>query len=131
MGRQVSTTNPVSGTSLITYSATAQVAAQDAQGHTTTSSYDAAGRLLQATDALTGTVHYGYDAVGNTLAITSGDTSGNVIQTETRQYDALNRAITDTVTGPGGTAQTSSVWYDPDGNHFQSEQHNRQPTVDN
>jgi len=130
LGREVSTTNPVSGTTITTYNATEQVATQDPQGNVTTESYDAAGRLIQATDALTGTVHYGYDAVGTTTAITSGDTSGNVIQTETRQYDALNRAITDTVTGPGGTAQTSSVWYDPDGNVYQSVQPNGQATVD-
>ncbi len=130
MGRQVSTTNPVSGTFLTTYNATEQVSAQDPQGNTTTSSYDAAGRLIQATDALTGTVQYGYDAAGNTLVITTGDTSGNVIQTETRQYDALNRAITDTVTGPGGTPQATTTRYDVDGNVYQVNQPTGATTVD-
>jgi len=129
LGRQVSTTNPVSGTSLTTYNATEQVSAQDPQGNVTSESYDAAGRLIQATDALTGTVQYGYDAAGNTTAITTGDTSGNVIQTETRQYDALNRAITDTVTGPGGTPQTTTTRYDLDGNVYQVNQPTGATTV--
>ena len=130
LGREVSTTNPVSGTTLTTYNATEQVSAQDAQGNVTRESYDAAGRLIQATDALTGTVQYGYDAAGNTTAITTGDTSGGVTQIETRQYDALNRAITDTVTGPGGTPQTTTTRYDPDGNVYQINQPNGATTVD-
>ncbi len=131
LGRQVSTTNPVSGTSITTYNATEQVAAQDAQGNVTRESYDAAGRLIQATDALTGTVGYGYAAAGNTTAITSGDTSGNVIQVETRQYDALNRAIADTVAGPNGASpQTTTTRYDPDGNTYQVNQPTGATTVD-
>jgi len=130
LGRQISTTNPVSGTTLTTYNATEQVSVQAPQGNTTTSNYDAAGRLIQATDALTGTVQYGYDDAGNTLAITTGDTSGAVIQVETRQYDALNRTITDTVTGPGGTPQTTTTRYDVDGNVYQVNQPTGATTVD-
>jgi len=131
LGRQVSTTDPVSGTSITTYNATEQVSAQDPQGHVTTESYDAVGRLIQANDALTGTVQYGYDAAGNTLAITTGDTFGNVIQSEMRQYDALNRAITDTVAGPNGaTPQTTTTRYDPDGNVYQVNQPTGTTTVD-
>ncbi len=131
LGRQVATTNPVSGTSITTYNATEQISTQDAQGNVTRESYDAAGRLLQATDAVTGTVQYGYDAAGNTLAITTGDTSGNVIQVETRQYDALNRAITDTVAGPNGASpQTTTTRYDPDGNVSQVNQPTGTTTVD-
>ncbi len=130
LGRQVSTTNPVSGTTITTYNATEQVSAQDPQGNITTNQYDAAGRLTQATDALTGTVQYGYDAAGNTTAITTGDTSGGVIQVETRQYDALNRAITDTVSGPGGAPQTTTTRYDLDGNVYQVNQPNGATTVD-
>jgi len=131
LGRQVSTTNPVSGTTITTYNATEQIATQDPQGNTTTDQYDAAGRLIQATDALTGTVQYGYDAAGNTTAITTGDTSGSVIQVETQQYDALNRAITDTVAGPNGASpQTTTTRYDPDGNVYQINQPNGTTTVD-
>jgi len=122
LGREVNTTNPVSGTTVITYNATEQTATRDAQGNVTSRSYDAAGRLTQATDAVTGTVQYGYDPVGNTAAITSGDTLGNVTQVETRAYDALNRAITDTVTGPGGTPQATATYYDKDGNVYQTVQ---------
>ncbi len=101
LGRQVSMTNPVSGTSLITYNATEQVSTQDAQGNVTSS---------------------GYDAAGNTVAITTGDTSGNMTQLDTRTYDALNRVISDTVTGPGGVAQTSATYDDKDGNVYQTVQ---------
>ncbi len=130
LGRQISTTNPVSGTSITTYNATEQVSAQDAQGHVTSESYDAAGRLIQATDALTGTVHYGYDAAGNIVAITTGDTSGGVIQSETWQYDTLNRAITDTVTEPGGAPLTTTTRYDGDGNLYQVNQPSGATTMD-
>jgi len=130
LGRQVSTTNPVSGASLTTYNATEQISAQDAQGNVTRESYDAAGRLIGATDAVTGTVQYGYDVTGNTTAITTGDTAGNVIQVETRQYDAWNRAIADTVTGPNGASpQTTTTRYDPDGNVYQINQPTGTTTV--
>jgi len=122
LGRQVSTTNPVSGTTTTTYNATEQVSAQDAQGHTTSSGYDAAGRLVQSSDALTGTAQYAYDAAGATVAITSGDTSGAVTQVETQVYDALNRVITATVSGPGGTPQSTATYYDKDGNVYQTVQ---------
>ena len=100
------------------------MSAQDAQGSTTSSDYDAVGRLIQATDALTGAVQYGYDSAGNTVVITSGDTIGNVTQVKSRVYDALNRAITDTVTGPGGAPQATATYYDRDGNVYQSVQPN-------
>jgi len=75
-------------------------------------------------------VQYGYDPAGNTLAITTGDTSG-VTQVETRQYDALNRAITDTVAGPGGASpQATTTRYDPDGNTYQVNQPTGTTTVD-
>jgi len=75
-------------------------------------------------------VQYGYDVAGNTTAITTGDTSGNVIQVETQQYDALNRAITDTVAGPNGASpQTTTTRYDPDGNVYQVNQPTGATTV--
>ncbi len=74
-------------------------------------------------------MQYGYNAVGNTTAITTGDTSGNVIQVEPRQFDALNRTITDTVTGPGGTPQTTTTRYDLDGNTYQVNQPTGATTV--
>jgi len=52
LGRQVATTNPISGTSITTYNATEQVSAQDPQGHATTESHDATGRLIQASATL-------------------------------------------------------------------------------
>src|SRR5207249_7369162 len=49
-----------------------------------------------------------------TLVITSGSPSG-ALQIESRQYDAQNEVITDTVSGPATGAQTSSSAYDHDG----------------
>jgi len=124
LGRQVSTTNPVSGTMLMIYTATEAVATQDMTGNVTTSSYGGAGRLIQARDALTGTTTYGYDPAGNTVAVTAGDTAGNVTQLDTRQYDALNRVMTDTVSGPGSAALVTGTRYDQDGNMAQTQQPN-------
>ena len=38
---------------------------------------------------------------------------------ETRQYDALSRVITDTVSGPGSPSLTTATRYDHDGNVYQ------------
>jgi len=128
LGRQTSTTNPVSGTATTRYNATEAVAAQDMAGNVTTSGYDGAGRVIRASDALTGTTTYGYDAVGNTVAITAGDTSGAVTQLETRGYDAWDHVITDTVGGPASPALTTLTAYDRDGNVVQTEQPNGDTT---
>jgi len=130
LGRQVATTNPVSGTMLMTYTATEAVATQDMAGNVTRQSYDGAGRLVQASDALTGTTQYGYDAVGNTVAVTAGDSSGVVTQVDTRNYDAQNRVITDTVSGPGSPSLVTGTRYDQDGNVAQTQQPNGDVTYD-
>ncbi len=119
LGRQVSTTDPVAGTSTTSYNATERVSSTDADGHVSQLRYDGAGRLVQASDPLTGTVQYQYDAVGNTVAITSGDSSGAILGTETRGYDARNRVQSDTVGGPGVPALVTTTWYDADGNVVQ------------
>jgi len=119
LGRQVSTTDPVAGTSTTSYNATERVSSTDADGHVSQLRYDGAGRLAQASDPLTGTVQYQYDAVGNTVAITSGDSSGAILGTETRGYDARNRVQSDTVGGPGVPALVTTTWYDADGNVVQ------------
>jgi YD repeat-containing protein len=128
LGRQVATTNPVSGTMLMTYTATELAAPQDMAGNVSRDAYDGAGRLILASDPATGTVGYGYDAVGNTVAITAGDTSGAITQQETRGYDAWDHAITDTVGGPGSPALTTLTAYDLDGNVAQTEQPNGNTT---
>ncbi len=128
--RLVVRTDAVSGTTVITYSATERVAAQDAQGNVSTYGYDGAGRVIQQSDAVSGTAQYQYDAAGNTTVITSSDrTTATPIQVETRGYDALNRAITDTVTGPVGPALTTITRYDHDGNLYQTQQPNGDVTL--
>ncbi len=131
LGRQVATTNPVSGTTLMTYTATDLAATQDMAGNVSHDAYDGAGRLILASDPATGTVGYGYDAVGNTTAITAGASSGAVTQVETRGYDAWNHTITDTVggaPGSGAPSLTTLTAYDLDGNVAQTEQPNGNTT---
>jgi len=123
LDRLVATTNPVSGTSLITYSATEEVATQDAQGNLTRQSYNGASRLVAVTDPTGGVTQYGYDPVGNTIAITGGDGT-SVTTLETRGYDAQNHVASDTVGGPGTPAQTTTTSYDHDSNVVQVEQPN-------
>jgi len=129
-GRQVSTTNPVSGTSLMTYTASELTAQQDAQGNVTAYGYDAAGRQIQTTDPATGTVQTAYDAAGNTVAMTTTDrTTGNAAVTlQVMGYDAQNRAITTTVVtntaNVVGSALTTLTAYDQDGNVAQTQQSN-------
>jgi len=128
LGRLVSETNPVSGTSVISYNATEQTATQDPQGNVTGYGYDAAGRQIQVTNPATGTVQTAYDAAGNTLAMTTTDrTNGNAVVTlDQLGYDALNRVITSTVVtntaNIAGSALTTLTAYDGDGNVAQTQQ---------
>jgi len=128
--RLVSLTNPVSGTMVMTYSATEKVAAQDERGNVTTYGYDPAGRLIQASDPVSGTIQYQLDPVGNTTTTTASDRwTMTPIQVETQQYDAQNRVLTDTVTGPSGLSLTTAVRYDHDGNVYQVQQPNGDVTI--
>jgi len=130
LGRQVSTTNPVSGTSLMTYTVSELAAQQDPQGNVTGYGYDAAGRQIQTTNPATGTIQTAYDAAGNTVAVTTTDrTNGNaVIALQTMGYDAQDRAITTTVVtntaNVAGSALTTLTAYDQDGNVAQTRQPN-------
>jgi len=129
-GRAVMLTNPVSGTTVMTYSATEKVAEQDTRGNVTTYGYDPAGRLVQASDPVSGTVQYQLDPFGNMLVITSSDRTTMVpIQVEARQYDALNQVLTDTVTGPNSQALATTIRYDHDGNVYQVQQPNGDVTI--
>ncbi|WLE58835.1 LysM peptidoglycan-binding domain-containing protein [Burkholderia plantarii] len=58
------------------------------QAHTSTQSYDAAGRLIAKVDALGNTTRYQYDAFGN--AVTTTDPMGAVTVSF---YDKLNRVV--------------------------------------
>jgi len=124
MGRLVAQTNPVSGTLFSVYNATELASQRDPQGNVTAYSYDADGRAIGQADPLTGTVQYGYDAAGNTTAMTLGDASGGVARVETMGYDALDRVTTDTVTAPTTGTVTTLTAYDQDGNVAQTQQPN-------
>jgi len=131
LGRAVVQTNPVSGTSIMTYTATELTQQRDAQGNVTAYSYDQAGRRTLTTEPVTGTVQYQYDAVGNTVAITNADTVGNPLSVETRIYDALNRVTSDSVTGPGSppTTLTTLTAYTRDGQTAVTKQPNTDTTT--
>ncbi len=130
LGREIRMTNPVSGTTVITYNATEKVAEQDPQGNVTRYAYDGAGRLRQEIDPTGSVTQDEYDPVGNTTAITTGD-KNTVIQVDTRQYDALNRVMTATVSGPTTAAQETLTWYDLDGNRAMVQNPNGDSTVYN
>ncbi|MBD9363794.1 RHS repeat-associated core domain-containing protein [Methylomonas fluvii] len=75
-------------------------------------SYDAAHRLTDITDALGGKLHYTLDAMGNRTKEDILDSSGAVVKTRSRVYDALNRLAQDI----GAYNQTSQYQYDANGN---------------
>ena len=130
LGRLVAATNPISGTTVYTYSATEQTAVQDPLGNVTTDQYDAAGRLITETAPISGTTLYQYDNAGNTTVITQEDsTTGAPIQIDTRGYDALNRVITDTLSGPSSAPVTTTTRFDLDGNVYQVDQPTGAATV--
>jgi len=131
LGRAVLQTNPVSGTTIMTYTATELTQQRDAQGNVTAYAYDGAGRRTLTTEPVTGTVQYQYDAVGNTVAITNADTAGTPLSVETRLYDALNRVTADSVTGPGSppTTLTTLTAYTRDGQTAVTKQPNTDTTT--
>ncbi|OAH97910.1 hypothetical protein A1353_22385 [Methylomonas methanica] len=75
-------------------------------------SYDAAHRLTDITDALGGELHYTLDAMGNRTKEDILDSSGAVVKTRSRVYDALNRLAQDI----GAYNQASQYQYDANGN---------------
>lgn len=83
-----------------------------AVGVTHTFTYDAAHRLTDITDALGGKIHYTLDAMGNRVQEDIKDAQGNVVKTQRRVYDALNRLAQDI----GAYNQTTRYEYDANGN---------------
>jgi len=123
LGRQISETNAVSGTTRTTYSATEKVAEQAPNGGLTTYGYDPAGRIVLTTDPTGNVTQQSYDPVGNTTAITQGSPS-TPLRIETRAYDGWNEVISDTISGPSSTPQTTLTAYDEDGNTADIQQPN-------
>jgi len=121
LGRPVYVANPVGDTTLLTYTASALVAAQDPAGNVTGYAYDPAGRPTGATDGTGVTTSAALDAMGNTTALTTPQTYAgpSPATVDRRGYDALNRLILDTVQGSGGAAptqtRTTATGYGPDG----------------
>jgi len=122
LGRLVSLTNPVSGTTLLTYTATELTATRDPATNVTAYAYDAAGRRTGTTDPLGTTTQATLDAYGNSTAVTTPLTYGSALPATVAQrvYDALNRVAASGVGGSGEVTptlpQTTTTNYDPDGN---------------
>ena len=134
LGRLVTTTNALSGTTVTEYDVLGRRAASiDAEGNTTRYGYDPAGRLVTTTNALSGTVVTVYDALGRRVAQTNPlgyttvytyDSAGRLVaqadplgNVTTYGYDALGRrtVITDadgvaitTIYDAAGRAATTS-----------------------
>ena len=123
LGRVVAATNPVSGTQLMTYTATRESAVQDEMGNVTSYAYNSGGEVIKVSDPVSGTVQYNYDADGRTTAITSG-TDLAMTQLETYGYDGLGHVVSDNVGGPNTITQTTLTAYDLDGNPTEVEHPN-------
>jgi RHS repeat-associated protein len=87
----------------------ARIAATDGRG-TSTTEYDARGRVLRSVDADGGQIEYTYDASGNLLARISPS------QSLVYAYDARNRLIEVVRTVDGEAPMTTRYEYDANGN---------------
>jgi RHS repeat-associated protein len=87
----------------------ARIAATDGRG-TSTTEYDARGRVLRSLDADGGQIEYTYDAAGNLLARISPS------QSLVYAYDARNRLIEVVRTVDGEAPMTTRYEYDANGN---------------
>ena len=79
----------------------------DANGNTTSYTYDSLGRLISETDPLGNVTSYSYDTAGNMISRTDGN--GNMTA---YSYDLLGRLLSKTY--PGGATETFT--YDTNGN---------------
>ncbi len=83
-----------------------------ASGANYTYTYDAAHRLTDITDNLGNRISYTLDAMGNRTKEQTLDAAGNIVQTHSRTFDALNRLYQDI----GAINQTTTYAYDANGN---------------
>ncbi len=109
-GRLASIDYPHDADVSFTYNAAGErTSVLDGRGSSTTS-YDARGRVLQSLDADGGLIEYQYDAAGNLLARISPS------QSLVYAYDARNRLDTVTRTIDGEAPSITRYTYDEDGN---------------
>ncbi|HET7832322.1 MAG TPA: hypothetical protein VFK88_05100 [Gallionella sp.] len=145
-GRPGTLTDPNGLVTSFTYDARGRLTARSAGGESTSYSYDGAGQLVavntptgatygytyDAAHRLTGIadnlgnrVSYTLDAMGNRTKEEVFDGTGNLIQTHSRVFDALNRLWKDI----GAVNQTTTYTYDANGNQTGStDPLNRQTT---
>jgi len=125
LGRLLSSKNAINETTVLTYTATRLSQVSTPARNVTSYSYDLAGRPSGTTDPLGTLTQYGLDAVGNTTALTVPLGTPGASSVEARTYDALNQLSTDTVGGTGELSptlsQTTSSYYDRDGNRVQQQ----------
>ncbi len=109
-GRLASIDYPHDADVSFTYNAAGErTSVLDGRGSSTTS-YDARGRVLQSLDADGGLIEYQYDAAGNLIARISPS------QSLVYAYDARNRLDTVTRTIDGEAPSVTRYTYDEDGN---------------
>lgn len=132
-GRPGSITDPNGLVTSLTYDARGRLTSRSAGGETTsytydgvgqlltvttpggatyTYSYDAAHRLTDITDNTGNHIHYTLDAMGNRTLEEIRDAANTLVQTHSRQFDALNRLWKDI----GAINQTTTYAYDANGN---------------
>jgi RHS repeat-associated protein len=74
--------------------------------------YDAAHRVTKVTDALSNTVAYTLDMLGDQTVVAVSDSGGTLKHQHSATFDALGRILVDTA----GAGQTTTTTYDKNGN---------------
>ena len=78
--------------------------------YTTVTGYDELNRVTSVTDPMNNTTVYGLDTRGRVHTITRPDTT-----IETKEYDAMNRVLSDTLPKDNGSSVITSFVYNPSG----------------
>ncbi len=76
--------------------------------------YDDAQRVVAVSNGRNERIEYTLNAAGNRLSETVKSDTGNIVRTQTRTFDSLNRILTQV----GGAAQTTTYSYDANGNRL-------------
>lgn len=132
-GRPGSLTDPNGLVTNLVYDARGRLTSRSAGGETTRYTYDGVGQLLTVTapggavytytydaahrltgiaDNLGNRISYTLDAMGNRTKEQTFDSTGTLVQTHSRVFDALNRLYQDI----GAVNQTTTYAYDANGN---------------
>ena len=121
LSRLISSTDPISGTTIMTYTVTRLAQTRDPQGNVNASTYDCAGRLQTTVDGSGLLTTYGYDNAGNATSQSAGPVGMPEVTTAS-SYGALNRPGVVATSGIGIATQAITTSYDLNGNMVRVEE---------